>query len=729
MLNGSPGRTIRSAANGGADGAEDGRQAFSNGGVLGMAAVLQEVDRRLGVELHRLEASLSLAQNCKDSLHVVRGFLSGRGDSKPAKDESWFSDFEVEAVDTDNVIVSFDSSDGLFSSPNRSGAPFLQQDRDSADLHSKLQWGAEDPLPADPTLARFGRDELFANGTTSLTNGLNGSMASACLSAAQVEAKLEKLDRRSNSTGGLSASNNNYTNGFPLYSCGEVMAPKPSLSDDLMMAAKSTDYHLQAQEKLENMEQRARRASTRRMTAHDRAISQEQMRKVRAHLSKRKNNDHMKTEGWVQKIARSDRFENLTLFVVMLNAVWIGVDLDLNDADSLVNASLSFQVVENFFCFYFTVEVCLRFAAFQQKRYVLTNFWFMFDAILVSMMVLETWVLTAIQLIFNVQGGSGLSNTSIFRLLRLVRITRMTKLMNAMPELLTMMKGAIASMRCVGVSITLVFGVTYVFSILMRQLTNGTLVGHVNFPSVPMAAFTLLMEGMMPDNFGLMTELMHSGNRWWILVITFFMFLFCVMLLFMNMLVGVIVDIVIAVAAQEKEVTQIQEMRDKIKVIIQKVQYPTSTGTESWASLGSLGSHRSGGKDFVVTDETTVTKEAYAALLDSKDATTSLQNVGVDVFSLAADGDLIFASSGSDRICFDDFVDGLLQFRATKLSTHRASLAARRFAHIHAEELDGRLNKIEERLKKILDVSIKTAEVAQKAASTKKPFGHDEVSV
>jgi len=49
------------------------------------------------------------------------------------------------------------------------------------------------------------------------------------------------------------------------------------------------------------------------------------------------------------------------------------------------------KVVENIFCFYFTAEVVIRFLAFKRKCLFYRDAWFVFDSLLVSCMVLETW--------------------------------------------------------------------------------------------------------------------------------------------------------------------------------------------------------------------------------------------------------------------------------------------------------------------------------------------------
>merc|ERR1719203_438206 len=73
-------------------------------------------------------------------------------------------------------------------------------------------------------------------------------------------------------------------------------------------------------------------------------------------------------EGVFQNIARHWLFERTTLTVIALNALWIWIDTDWNDAIVFTEAAAHFQIVEHFFCVYFAFEWTVRFLAFKEKR-------------------------------------------------------------------------------------------------------------------------------------------------------------------------------------------------------------------------------------------------------------------------------------------------------------------------------------------------------------------------
>jgi len=177
--------------------------------------------------------------------------------------------------------------------------------------------------------------------------------------------------------------------------------------------------------------------------------------------------DYYHEKGFWQALAKHPVFENTTLGVIAFNAVWIAVDTDHNKADSLLSAHIVFIIAENAFCTYFTGEWIIRFMAFKYKRNGLHDAWFVFDSILVFMMVMETWIITLVFALVGT-GVTGLRNASILRILRLarmVRISRLARLMRAIPELVILLKGIGAASRSVFVFFLLWVIIIYVFAV------------------------------------------------------------------------------------------------------------------------------------------------------------------------------------------------------------------------------------------------------------------------
>lgn len=65
--------------------------------------------------------------------------------------------------------------------------------------------------------------------------------------------------------------------------------------------------------------------------------------------------------GYFQRVAKHQKFENITLGVISFNALWMGVDTDHNDAESVADADFTFWAAEQFFAVFFSAELFIRF--------------------------------------------------------------------------------------------------------------------------------------------------------------------------------------------------------------------------------------------------------------------------------------------------------------------------------------------------------------------------------
>lgn len=296
------------------------------------------------------------------------------------------------------------------------------------------------------------------------------------------------------------------------------------------------------------------------------ADAEEMKRKMRAKYIRPAYNvvDYYHSTGYCQLVASNRCFENFTLAVILLNAIWISIDTDHNDADLLINAHPVFQVAENFFCGYFTLELLFRFGAFNGKRNCLSDMWFVFDSTLVSLMVLETWFLPICMLMAGVGSGSGI-NVSMLRLVRMVRllrVSRLARLLKAIPELVVLIKGIMAATRSVSVFFLLWLLIIYVFAIVFTQLTDDTALGDQYFETVPDAMNTLLLDGILPETSALISNVVRASKWYWPIIM---LFITLASITVMYMLVGVLVDVVGVIAAAEKEGMMVTSIANELR--------------------------------------------------------------------------------------------------------------------------------------------------------------------
>ncbi|CAE8635344.1 unnamed protein product [Polarella glacialis] len=244
-------------------------------------------------------------------------------------------------------------------------------------------------------------------------------------------------------------------------------------------------------------------------------------------------------EGYMQQIARIDWFNYLTLLVISMNAVCIGVSEEWNNADTLLESDLVFQIFDHFFCGSFTLELIVRFCAFRHKCDSLRDNWFRFDALLVLLSIFDTWLMTAILAITNAQTVA----LPPLKLLRLLRLSRLVRLVRCLPELLTLINGIRNGARAVGSSLLLVAILTYMFGIVMHMFLSSNEELADKFGTLALCMWTPLLDGTLTaETKGTLECLLSEEEYAMVFIFLFFVFLSC--LTVMNMLIGVLCEVV-----------------------------------------------------------------------------------------------------------------------------------------------------------------------------------------
>lgn len=399
------------------------------------------------------------------------------------------------------------------------------------------------------------------------------------------------------------------------------------------------------------------------------------------------------TTGCAQRIARSVYFEWATLLVIAFNALWIAIETDNNDAELLIDAPLEFMVMENIFCTYFSCEWIIRFLAFRRKRDGLRDAWFVFDTMLVTTMIIETWIMTLILALSGSGSSSNLGDTSMLRLLRLLRLTRMARmarLLRSMPELLILVKGMVAAFRSVFFTLCLLFIVLYVFGIIFRQLTKSNPPSDLSvnhFSSVTHSMHTLLLYGTFLDDLASFALEVEQASYTYLAV--FYIFVLLSALTVMNMLIGVLCEVVSAVAQTEREELAVTYVKGKLHEIIQ-----------------AHGLDKDG--------DCHVSKAELMTVLQIPEASKLLTEVGVDVVGLVDVADFIFeneelntgeeesmlviGSGGQKKLSFPEFMEVIMQLRGSNNATVKDIVDLRKFVRKESQATAKNMMRLEEKV-------------------------------
>eukprot|EP00415_Alexandrium_ostenfeldii_P000340 UN0340 len=211
---------------------------------------------------------------------------------------------------------------------------------------------------------------------------------------------------------------------------------------------------------------------------------------------------------------------------------------------------------------------------------------------------------------------------------------------------------------------------TYGFAIALRQLGEKTPWGAEHFGSVPQAIYTLFVESLLPDNIELLGRM---GREQWYCALIFSAFLVIVTFLLMNMLLGVLCDVISQVSGDAKSQHVIDSMSSRLEIILRSID-------ENYDGL--------------------VSKSEFESIIDDRKAVRLLTDVGVDVVSLVGEADLIF--SMHTHLPFEDFKEEVLTFRRSSQASMGTIVALRRFVHMGLEQVAGRIAKVENLLCQIV---------------------------
>jgi len=227
----------------------------------------------------------------------------------------------------------------------------------------------------------------------------------------------------------------------------------------------------------------------------------------------------------------------------------------------------------------------------------------------------------------------------------------MARLLRVVPELVVLVKGMFASMRSVATTLSLLCIFLYVFGIAFTQLCKNTEVGYERFPDVLQSMYSLLLYGVLCLDY---VEDVARGLAEVHVAVPLLYFFFVLLTAFtvMNMLIGVLCEVVGQVAAQEKESNILAFTKETLFGIL---------------------------KDLDEDGNMLISRNEFLKLIDCPKACVALNDLGVDVYGLIESADVIFETDGGDQstdgaiveLTFDEFIEITLQLRGTSVSTVR----------------------------------------------------------
>lgn len=277
--------------------------------------------------------------------------------------------------------------------------------------------------------------------------------------------------------------------------------------------------------------------------------------------------------GMCQAVARHPAFTRFFFLCVVANIIYIGVDAQTHSGQLLYESPSHVIVIENCFCFFFLIEWIVRFLAMKNVWSAFEDLWFRLDTMLIVLQVVEVWI-SALWFAINPESMAAVP-TPALRVLRLLRVTRLLRVARYFPELLMLVMAMKVATRAVFSTVVMMSMFTYGFAIAINEVMSEN--DRENLKIVRVADlseifWTLVIDGTLLNDPGKLIFALFDGSnvRTVGCAFMFMVFLGLSALTLMNMLIGVMCEVMASFAAQEKDEADIYLMKGTILAELKK---------------------------------------------------------------------------------------------------------------------------------------------------------------
>eukprot|EP00929_Paragymnodinium_shiwhaense_P091728 TRINITY_DN51637_c0_g3_i1.p1 TRINITY_DN51637_c0_g3~~TRINITY_DN51637_c0_g3_i1.p1 ORF type:complete len:668 (+),score=91.53 TRINITY_DN51637_c0_g3_i1:70-2073(+) len=275
-------------------------------------------------------------------------------------------------------------------------------------------------------------------------------------------------------------------------------------------------------------------------------------------------------------LASSLGFRLWCLFVILLNAVYIGIDTDMTSRDAFFD-KVGLGRIRNTamrsaapymgpaFIAWFCIEIAIRLYAYRKDFFIGEDkIWNLMDVFLIVYSLLELLLMNSLTL--------DLSFLRIFRVFRLVRLVKLVRLVPGLKNLRTMVYAVFNSFVCLLWALIALLLLTYVFGVIFQQ-------GISNFVENARTPEELEHAAQVYTNFGSLYETMVSllsaitgGNDWMVygeklrllgpgdtyfMIFMFYILFTCIG--FLNVVTGIFVDSAVCTRTDDEVVESFKQ--------------------------------------------------------------------------------------------------------------------------------------------------------------------------
>lgn len=266
---------------------------------------------------------------------------------------------------------------------------------------------------------------------------------------------------------------------------------------------------------------------------------------------------------------------------ILLNAVCIGLDIDYapqitDDPDLPADLQITaiqgrevWYLIENVFTIVFLLEMLVK-QWFLGWEYFKDN-WNKADFALVLLSILDTWVLSL------ADASGGLRKFTIIRVIRMARLVRLIRLMTMFKELWLVVSGLMQSLRTIMWVFVILLLILYIVAIIttmqighneiydLYAKKSGGWDHRKYFGSVPKSMLTLFQIMTLDEWSFSITRHVITNSK--IFFVVFIVFIFCTTYGLLKIVVGIIVENVLASARANKSKLARIEHERKLKTL------------------------------------------------------------------------------------------------------------------------------------------------------------------
>jgi len=244
------------------------------------------------------------------------------------------------------------------------------------------------------------------------------------------------------------------------------------------------------------------------------------------------------------RLKNNKAFELFVIAIIVLSALLIGAKTyDL--PDYVINA---LKIMDWFITVIFLFEIVVRFIADDDKKRFFTKGWNIFDSfiVIVSLIPIEDSELALVG--------------------RLIRIFRVMRMVSFVPELRLLLNSLLRALPQLGYVVLLMFIIFYIYAAI-----GSSFFAHINpvlWGDISISMLTLFRVMTFEDWTDVMYEVMDVYSLGWVF---FLSFIFLTTFAFLNMVIGIVVNVLEDESAKERAAQDKEDGKLTIEDLSQQI--------------------------------------------------------------------------------------------------------------------------------------------------------------